>query len=280
MTTDGMLAVHTVRRGDPSALPLVLLHGFPLDHRMWHDVVDLLATDRTVLALDLPGFGASPGGPDVAEAVGADVAVPSLDVMADGVAATLRSVGAARAVVAGLSLGGYVAMALVERHPELVAGLGLVSTKSTADQEQGRAKRLAIAETVLAEWRVDAVLGLRTSLLGATNRISRPDLAERMEGWIRDQGPAAVAWAQRAMAARPDRTAVLAGFLGPAVVVVGEEDEVAPVADAEHMAQALHDASLVVVPRAGHMTTNESPEPVAAALPELLRRAQEGPAEA
>lgn len=273
MTTDGMLQVHRLRRGFPRTLPLVLLHGFPLDHRMWLDVTDLLAGDRTVLAPDLPGFGGSPTGPDVAEAVGADRAVPSVDVMADGVAATLRGTGVERAVVAGLSMGGYVAMAMVERHPDFVAGVGLIDTTSTADDDAARARRLEIAETVLAEQRVEAVLGMRTSLLGATNRVARPDLVERLEGWIRDQGPDAVAWAQRAMASRPDRTEVLARYAGPSVVVVGEEDDLAPVAAAQHMVDVLVDTALVVVPRSGHMTTNESPEPVAAALTSLLRRA-------
>ena len=273
MTTDGMLALHTLRRGEAGAVPLVLLHAFPLDHRMWLDVTDLVAGNRTVLAPDLPGFGSSPAGPDVADSLGGDPAVPSVEVMADAVAVTLRAAGADRVVVAGLSMGGYVAMALVERHPDLVVGLGLVDTKSTADDETARAKRLTIAETVVAEMRVDAVLGMRTALLGATHRITRPDLVERIEGWVRDQGPHAVAWAQRAMAARPNRTAVLAEYEGPSVVVVGDQDELAPVAAAEHMIAALRDPELVVVRGSGHMTSNESPEPVAAALTELLRRA-------
>ncbi|EYR63540.1 alpha/beta hydrolase [Actinotalea ferrariae CF5-4] len=273
MTTDGMLRLHTLRRGAPGRLPLVLLHGFPLDHRMWLDVTDLLPGDPTVLAPDLPGFGDSPAGDDVAEGLGAPAGTPSLEVAADAVAAVLREAGVERAVVAGLSMGGYVAMAVLERHPDLVAGLGLVDTKSTADDDAARARRLELADTVLAEARVDAVLGMRSAVLGATNRVARPDLVDRVEGWIRDQGPAAVAWAQRAMAARPDRTAVLEAFDGPAVVVVGEEDELSPPAAAEHLVAALRDAQLTVVPRAGHMTPNESPEPVASALGGLLRRA-------
>ncbi len=271
MTTDGLLALHTLRRGAPGDVPLVLLHGFPLDHRMWLDVTDLLRGDPTVLAPDLPGFGTSPTGPDVAVNVGGDL--PSLDVMADGVAATLRAAGVPRAVVVGLSMGGYVALALLERHPDLVAGLGLVDTRSTPDGDVARARRLKVADTVASELTIEAVLGMRTTLLGAGNRVARPDLVERLEGWIRDQGPAAVAWAQRAMAARPDRTAVLAGFAGPAVVVVGEEDELAPLDEARHMLDALPDGALVVVPGSGHMTCIENPEPVAAALAELVARA-------
>lgn len=274
MTADGMLHLHTLRRGAPGRLPLVLLHGFPLDHRMWLDVTDLLAGDPTVLAPDLPGFGTSPTGPDVATTLGADTGTPSVEVMADAVAAALRSAGVERAVVAGLSMGGYAAMAMVERHPDLVAGLGLVDTKAVADEEPARQKRLAIADTVLAEMRVDAVIGMRTAVLGATNRVARPDLVERIEGWICDQGPHAVAWAQRAMAARRDRSDVLAAYPGPSVVVVGEEDELSPVAAAEQMVAVLQDPQLVVIPGAGHMTTNESPEPVAAALTSLLQRAE------
>lgn len=274
MTTDGLLALHTLRRGVPEQLPLVLLHAFPVDHRMWLDVTDLLPGERTVLAPDLPGFGRSPSGPDVAAAVGADPAVPSIDVMADGVAATLRAAGVERAVVAGLSMGGYVALAMVERHPDLVAGLGLIDTKATPDDDAARERRLEVARRVRAEQRVEAVYGMRTSVLGATNRVARPDLVERVFGWIGDQGPSAVAWAQEAMAARPDRTALLAAYARPSLVVVGEEDELAPVDVARGMSYKLPDSDLVIVPRSGHMTSIESPQPVAAGLSRLLRRAE------
>jgi len=273
MIVDGQLVVHHYRTGTPG-VPLVLLHGFPLDRRMWDDVVDLLPGERPVVAVELPGFGASPRGEDVAESLDLDLA-PALETSAAGVIDALRAHGIDRAVVAGLSMGGYVAMAVLEAAPELVAGLALVDTKSTADSADAAANRLRIADAVEAEERVDQVLGLRTSLLGETNRVTRPDLAARLESWIRDQGPLAIAWAQRAMAARPDRTAVLREFTGPSVVVVGEEDELAPVAEARAMAEALSvdgSSELVVVPRAGHMTTIEQPEAVAVALSGLVLR--------
>ena len=113
---------------------------------------------------------------------------------------------------------------------------------------------------------------MRTALLGETSRADRPDLVEHLEDWITDQGPRGIAWAQRAMAARPDRTEVLRAFAGPATVVVGEQDELSPIDAARHMAVALADARLVVVPGAGHMTAIENPEPVAVALGDLLRR--------
>lgn len=278
MTTDPLLAVHPLRTPvSPEAqVPLVLLHGFPLDSRMWTDLVAALPDDRTVLAVDLPGFGSSPSGVLVSEVLreaGQEEAVdPSLETAADAVAAALRAYGVRRAVVAGLSMGGYVAMALVERHRDLVAGLALLDTRSTADDDAVAAARLQIADTVLAESSVDAVRAMNLTVLGETSRAARPELAASIAGWIDDQSPDAVAWAQCAMAGRPDRTAVLRGVTVPSVVVVGDEDELSPVEAARHLHEALAGSALVVVRRAGHMSALENPAAVADALVGLFLR--------
>jgi len=266
------LAVHELRTGVPARTPFLLLPGFPLDGRMWRAVADALPPGRRVVTPDPPGLGEAPDGDQVARAVGAGPE-PSIATAADAVAASLTGLGIGRVVVVGLSMGGYVAMALVERHPELVAGLGLVDTKSTADEEAARANRLRIADEVLASGSVEAVRGMRTTLLGATARATRPDLVATLDGWISSQPPAGVAWSQRAMAARPDRTAVLAGFAGPAAVVVGAEDELASPATARLMADALPDATFDVLDGAGHMSSIERPTEVAALLDALARRA-------
>jgi len=270
MTGDGLLAHHRLRAGEGT--PLVLLHGFPLDSRMWHDVVPLLPGTFPVLALDLPGMGSSPSGHDVAVRLGVPD-VPSVDLQADAVADTLAELGVDRAVVAGLSMGGYTLLALLERHAWLLAGAGLVDTKAGADTEAARANRLRVADEVERAGTVEEVLGMRRAVLGATSREQRPGLVDRLEGWIRDQGPAGVAWCQRAMAARPDRLGALRAYDGPVAVVVGDEDELSPVAEAEAMHDAARAATLTVVRRAGHMTPIENPEPVAAALAGLVGRA-------
>ena len=272
MTADAALSVHTFAAGD--GLPLVLLPGFPFDHRMWADVAAMLPPDRTVVAVDPPGLGRSAAGDAVAQALGAGPE-PSLETAADAVAATLHAHGITRAVVAGLSMGGYTALALVERHPALVAGLALVDTRSTPDDDAGRANRLRVAEAVLAAGDLSELSGTPRALLGAANR-DRTDLVGQLATWIGEQSPAGVAWSQRAMAARPDRTAVLTGFTAPALVLVGADDELTPVAAAEHMAAALPQVELVVVPRAGHMTSIEDPATVAAALTGLLGRVGAG----
>jgi len=247
------------------ATALVLLHGFPLDHRMWDDLTGSLATDLQVLAPDLPGLGgaAVPDGE------------PSVDRSADEVAALVEAAGHERVVVAGLSMGGYVALALAERHPGLVAGLALVDTKSTADEEPARANRERVADEVESSGSVEAVLGMVGSLLSDESVRERPDLPSIVTGWIREQQPSGIAWSQRAMATRSDRSDVLADFDGPVVVVVGEDDTITPLAAAQHMASTARDAELVTVPGAGHLSALEAPGPVAAALDRLLRRAAE-----
>jgi pimeloyl-ACP methyl ester carboxylesterase len=254
--------LHTLRAGE--GLPLVLLHAFPVDHRMWTDVA--AAVVAPVLAADLPGMGAA-----AADAP----AEPSIEAAADAVADALRAAGCTRAVVAGLSMGGYVALALAERHPDLVAGLGLLDTKSVADAPEARANRLRVADTVLSTGSVDEVLPMASGLLGPSTRRRDPQIADRVAGWIRAQTPAGVAWSQRAMAARPDRTAVLTDLAArgiPALVLVGDEDVATPHAQAQHMADALG-VTPVVVPGAGHLTAVEAPAPVAAALTDLVVRA-------
>ncbi|MDM7830916.1 alpha/beta fold hydrolase [Cellulomonas edaphi] len=258
------MTLHTFREGGPDAgLPIVLVHGFPLDHRMWLAAAAALPGTRAVLAVDLPG---TPGH-------GADLPEPSIDASAAYLASALAGAGVERAVVAGMSMGGYVALALAEQHPSLVAALALVDTKSTADLPEARANRLRIADEAEAGGSVAPVRPMATSLLGETTRAARPALSEQLAAWIEDQPPTGVAWSQRAMAARPDRTEVLRTFAGPVVAVVGDEDDLTPLAAAEHVVANAADARLVVVPQAGHMAAFEQPDAVAAALAELAERA-------
>ncbi|WP_407317079.1 alpha/beta fold hydrolase [Isoptericola halotolerans] len=256
------LATYLLRDG--AGVPLVLLHGFPLDHRMWASTVDRLPPGVRVIAVDLPGHGHS----DLGQLP------PSLDAAADLVHTTLREQGEGNAVVVGLSMGGYVALAMAERHPGFVHGLGLVDTKSTADDDAARDARLQVAAAVTGSQTLDAVMGMPSKLLGPTSELERRGLYATVYAWIRSQSVAGVAWAQRAMAARPDRTHVLRSFTGPVAVVVGAEDHVTPLEDAHHMADAAPAATLTVVPNAAHLSTVEEPDVVAKALADLHERAQ------
>ena len=253
-------------------LPLVLLHAFPLDSRMWEGVVAHLP-ELPVVTVDAPGFGSSPSPAVVAEAL-ARSADPSLETCADAVAASLHSAGIGRAVVAGLSMGGYTVLALAERHRSLLAGVGLLDTKAEVDADAARANRLRVAEEAEGPRGAAAVAPMVDQVLGATTHAERPAVVDQVRGWLAEAPADGIAWAQRAMAARPARSTALEDLEVPALVLRGAEDETAPQSAAQSMADPLHDVEVVVVPRAGHMSAVEDPAAVAAALSAVHGRAE------
>lgn len=257
------------RTGPRSDVPLVLLHAFPLDSRMWDGVLAELA-DLDVVTLDAPGFGSSPSPREVSESLGRPL-VPALETYAEAVVGTLADHGIDRAVVAGLSMGGYAALALAEQHRGLLAGVGLLDTKASADDDAARANREDVAEQALGEAGARAVAPMVATLLSA-----RPEagVVETVRGWLAEASPAGIAWAQRAMALRPDRSAALEDLDVPTLVLRGAEDRTASQEAAEAMAESLADVELVVVPHAGHLSAVEAPGAVAAALRRLYERSR------
>lgn len=234
---------------------VLFLHGFPLDHRMWMD--QLGAVDRRCVAIDLPGFGRSDpiGGP-----------VLTMDALADGVAAFL---GEEPADVVALSMGGYLALALWERHPQVVRSLVFMDTKAEADTDEGRAGRQAMAESVVANGAASLVEPMTDALLA-------PDAGlwakARLRTMIEDTPVETIVAALNGMAARPDRTPLLASIDVPSLVVVGDQDRLIPVTQAEAMAEALPGGSLVVVEDAGHLPPIEQPAAVNGVLARFLER--------
>lgn len=233
---------------------LVLLHAFPLDTRMWAEVAERLAVAMPDLRILVPEL----------EPMDYE-SEPSLDAIADRVVHAMAGVGMVSATVAGLSLGGYVAMNLVRRHPERLEGLALVDTKASSDADAAAQGRLEFAERVESEgmgW-VPAVM--------LPNLVHRREVHGLVGEWILEADPAWVAWVQRAMAARPDSLPALEAWTGPTMVVVGNQDRLSPWQDAEAMAVATG-GELVVIPGVGHLSAVEDPESVAEALARFLQR--------
>jgi pimeloyl-ACP methyl ester carboxylesterase len=245
---------------------VVLLHAFPFDRHVWDGVVDQLSdAGWDVVVPDLRGFGESAYGED-----GPDDE-PSLSWMARDVLGILDRMGVSAAVFAGISMGGYVAMEIVRQDPARIAGIALVDTKATADSDEARANRHQVADQVLAAGSTEALArAMVPTLLGTTSQEERPEVVAQVKAWIQAADPVAVAWAQRAMAARPDSLADLASLAVPALVVWGVEDGMSPRAEQDLMVDAMRDARLVVVTGSGHLSTVEAPEQVADALVTFL----------
>lgn len=242
--------------------PIVLLHAFPCDRRMWHAQIRSLGESGfRVIAPDLPGFGESPlpGG------------TPSLEVAAQAVFDLLDDRAIGNVMLVGLSMGGYVAMEMLRQQPGRISALALVDTKASSDPEPAREQRRSVADAVLAADSSRALLGMLPKLLGDTTRNDRPEVVEEVEGFIAAASPEAVAWSQRAMAVRPDSLATLKRFSGPSLVLYGQEDTLSPEPDQTAMANALPNAEIQSIPGSGHLSALEQPDQVSAALLRLAR---------
>ena len=254
---------HTDDTSDPgsSGVPLVLLHAFPLSSTMWSAQVAALSGRAQVVTPDQRGFGGSPLGGDE----------PSLDHAADDVADVLDRLGLEHVVLGGLSMGGYVAMAFLRRHPGRVRALVLADTKAGADPDAAREKRLAMADRLERDGTPQALLDdVLPGLTGPTTARGRPEVLAQVRDLVAKAPPASAAWAQRAMAARPDSLDTLRDVRVPALVVRGDEDGLASADDATAMVDALPQGRLVTLPGAGHLSNLEVPEAFSRAVADFL----------
>lgn len=233
-----------------SGPPLVLLHGFPLDHAMWREQVAGLRGRFRVIVSDLPGFGASP--PLREES--------SMEAMAASVAVLLDGLQLDRVVLAGFSMGGYVALAFAAQHAERLQGLVLCSSRPVADDEQARQGREATARKAEEQGMSGLAPRMAADLLAERTRQECPALLAEVEAMILRQSPQAVAAASRAMAQRPDRSALLPKLAVPSLVVTGAADQLIDPAQGARMAELMPGSRLVSVADAGHLVNLERPE--------------------
>jgi pimeloyl-ACP methyl ester carboxylesterase len=258
------------RETDPAATngehlsPLVLLHAFPLSAAMWEPQFDAFPGWR-VIAPDTRGFR-GPDGPAVEQP-----GEPTLQELAMEVEHVLDALGVRQAVIGGLSMGGYLTLALFREAPARFQGLVLANTKAAADSEEakdGRRKMLALVETGGPAAVADDML---PKLLGATTHREQPEMARHVRSLIEANSAAAIKGAIGAMMTRPDSRPLLADIACPTLVVSGEEDTLIPSAAAEEMHQAIRESRLVTLPRCGHLSNIEQPEAFNAALLRFLR---------
>ena len=237
---------------------LLLLHGWPMDSWMWTDQRDGLADEVTVVAPDLPGFGDAPSAGEVM----------TMDAAADHAIGALDEAGVDRAVVCGLSMGGYVALALWRRHHARVAGFVFANTRAGADDEAGRARRRALAERLRAEGSEFLVATPPPLLSDQASEHLWADVRED----IRRQPAEAIAAAALGMAERPDSTGDLPGIDVPTLVIVSDLDTLIPADATRPMADAIPDARLAEISGAGHLSNLEAPDEFTTLLHEHVRR--------
>ena len=240
-----------VRQG--KGTPLVLLHGYPLDHHVWDDVTPLLTDTFDVIAPDLRGFGQS-----------TTIETPyTMDDFASDIAGLLDNLGIDETAIAGHSMGGYVALAFARLYPERVHGLALVGSQVLADPPDRKEARYKSAEDV-AKNGIGGVVDAMT-----TKFTSDAQLQEFARNTMERQKPAAFIGALKAMAERQDSNPLLASMKYPVVLIHGDADALISIDRAREVKVMLPHAHLVEVPGAGHMPMKENKELTAEALKHL-----------
>ena len=243
--------------------PVVLIHAFPLHADMWRPQLEQVPEGWRFIAPDLRGFG-----PAAAAAIGNERF--TLDDMAADVGLLLDHLEIDRAVIGGLSMGGYVTFALFRKAPERFTGIVLADTKAKADTAEGRDGRRAMIEAARGGGAAVVADRMLPKLLGARTRRTRPGLARDVRAMIEATRVEPIVWALEAMMARPDSTPDLLRVPCPGLVIVGAEDELTPPAEAEAMQARLARSRLVVLPEAGHLSNLEAPEAFTRALSDFL----------
>jgi pimeloyl-ACP methyl ester carboxylesterase len=230
--------------------PVIFLHAFPLNQRMWDEQVAALSQIRRVITFDWRGFGKSEHRGDKF----------LMETFADDLAALMNELKIDRAVLCGLSMGGYAAFAFYRKYADRVAALILADTRAGADNEEGKRARSEMAELALQAGASVIADRIIPRLLAPDTLQNKPQIADRVRALIENNRPEAMAAAQRGMAERADSTDLLAKISCPALVIVGSEDALTPLSEAEKMRAQIPSARMAVISHAGHLSNLEQPD--------------------
>lgn len=249
------LATRSVRYLEAgSGRPLVWLHAFPLSADQWLPQMSRVPPGWRFIAPDLRGFrGAGPAFEDIG------LENQTIDGYAADVLELMTHLEVEAATIGGLSMGGYVAFAIVHRAPDRVTGLVLANTRAAADSPQGKINRTAMLERLSRDGVPAIAEEMVPKLLGETTRRDQPDLVEVVNRLILANTSEAIAAAVRAMRERPDSTPLLPRLACPVTLIHGAEDVLIPLAEAERMRDVIPGARLVVLPAVGHLSNLEDP---------------------
>jgi pimeloyl-ACP methyl ester carboxylesterase len=243
--------------------PVLLVHGFPLDHRMWLDQIEVLSTRHRVIAPDLRGFGQSVGARGTT----------TMAQFADDLLGFLDQLEVVEPVnVCALSMGGYIAWEFWRRHAVRVRTLILCDTRAAADTEEAARNRRLQADRISATGVGDLADQMLPKLLAPSTIDGQLQIVDRIRAMVAAADPSGVAAALRGMAERSDSTTLLSEINVPSLVIVGEHDAIAKADEMRGLAAAMPNAEFKLIPGAGHMAPMEDPSAVNDALLAFLSR--------
>ena len=233
-----------------SGPPIVLIHGYPFNRSLWTEQAEALRSKYRVVTPDLRGFGESDSSAGPA----------TMTRMAEDVATLMDELGIDQAVIGGLSMGGYVALAFARMFPARLKALVLADTRAQADTEEGKQTRFQQAEKATSEGMAGIADAMLPKLLTPETVSKRPELVKRVRDMMLKTKPEGAAGALLGMAERDDQTEFISSILVPTLILVGREDAITPVADSEKMQSRIEGSRLVVIENAGHVSNLEQTE--------------------
>ncbi|HYG79844.1 MAG TPA: alpha/beta fold hydrolase [Pyrinomonadaceae bacterium] len=239
---------------------VVLLHGFPFNRSMWAGQVEALAGDYRVITPDLRGMGETAPGDGPA----------TMDEMAHDVAALMDKMGVERAVVGGLSMGGYVALAFYRRHRLRARALVLADTRPGADTDDARRTREEQAQKILGDGTGTIADDFLKKVLTPETLAERPEVVARVREMIAKTNARGAAQALRGMAVRHDQTSFLEDVIVPTLILVGSEDKLTPPKEAELMRREIRGSRMQVIEGASHLSNVERADEFSLALKTFL----------
>ena len=246
--------------GEGPGDPLVLLHAFPLNGRMFEPQMTALSGERRVVAPDYPGFGRSPRTP----------AQPDVRYYAEGISDLLDRLHFDRVVLGGVSMGGYVAFECMRQFPERISGLVLANTRPEPDPMEMREIRNEMALSVAREG-VEVLVELQMERLLSPESLQDEGLVEKVRAIILENSPDGAVAALGAMRERPDSRPLLGKIDVPTLVIGGEEDGISSPEVMGAMAAEIPGASHLTIPNVAHLSNLEAPEQFNAALSDFLK---------
>jgi 3-oxoadipate enol-lactonase len=243
------------------ATAVVLLHAFPLNRRMWKPQIEIVLSAGFRLILpDLRGFGENDSLSDL----------NTMSDMARDVAELLDDLKIEKAVIGGLSMGGYVAFNLYRLFPEKFAALILADTQAAADTDEKRQSRFSLIEKIEKNGVAVLIEHLLPNLISDCTKENQPDLVEELKATINGVNPSAAVAALRGLARRDDHSDLLSAISVPTLLIFGEKDSVTNLETAERLNAEIPDSKLVKIRMAGHYSNLEQPDQFNAALGSFL----------
>lgn len=247
------LLLRYVDIGIPNATPIIFIHGFPFSHRMWMfpgGQTEVLSGTNRVIAYDVRGHGESEVG----------TGHYSIEFFVDDLMGLMDHLAIHKAIICGLSMGGYIALRFSERYPERVMGLVLCDTKSEADGNEGKIKRAAAIKNVQINGMKSYAAESVKNLFAPESFDRRSDAVKLIQSIIERTAPLSIFGSLLALASRTDTTAWLPNIKCPTLIMVGEKDILTPPAASHAMKEKIPNAELHIIPNAAHLSNMENPE--------------------